>query len=128
MVILGSTGSIGTQALEVIAERPGQFRVVGLAAGGGNVDLLARQVLEVRPAALLATPPERVEPLPLEQLRLLRPDGDPDPEGRALAGRRDVLTKLRTLAFGYGWDTPGLEPLLTDCPYLAGLSALAVGR
>jgi 1-deoxy-D-xylulose-5-phosphate reductoisomerase len=46
VVILGSTGSIGTQALEVIAARPEQFRVVGLAAGGGQVQLLARQALD----------------------------------------------------------------------------------
>jgi 1-deoxy-D-xylulose-5-phosphate reductoisomerase len=46
VVILGSTGSIGTQALEVIAARPGEFRVVGLAAGGGQVQLLARQALQ----------------------------------------------------------------------------------
>jgi 1-deoxy-D-xylulose-5-phosphate reductoisomerase len=46
VVILGSTGSIGTQALEVIAARPEEFRVVGLAAGGGQVQLLARQALE----------------------------------------------------------------------------------
>jgi 1-deoxy-D-xylulose-5-phosphate reductoisomerase len=43
VVILGSTGSIGTQALEVIARNPGRFRVVGLAAGGANPDLLAAQ-------------------------------------------------------------------------------------
>ncbi|MGY4709979.1 1-deoxy-D-xylulose-5-phosphate reductoisomerase [Mycolicibacterium sp. CBM1] len=43
VLILGSTGSIGTQALEVIAENPDRFEVVGLAAGGGNPDLLARQ-------------------------------------------------------------------------------------
>lgn len=46
VVILGSTGSIGTQALEVVAARPGEFRVLGLAAGGGQVQLLARQALE----------------------------------------------------------------------------------
>jgi len=46
VVILGSTGSVGTQALEVVAERPDQFRVVGLAAGGGQVGLLARQALD----------------------------------------------------------------------------------
>ncbi len=46
VVILGSTGSIGTQALEVIAEHPEEFRVVGLAAGGSQVALLARQALE----------------------------------------------------------------------------------
>ncbi|HEY5400104.1 MAG TPA: 1-deoxy-D-xylulose-5-phosphate reductoisomerase, partial [Trebonia sp.] len=43
MVILGSTGSIGTQALDIVRRNPGRFRVVGLAAGGGNPGLLARQ-------------------------------------------------------------------------------------
>ncbi len=42
-MILGSTGSIGTQALDVIAANPDRFEVVGLAAGGGNPDLLAKQ-------------------------------------------------------------------------------------
>ena len=43
VLILGSTGSIGTQALEVIAANPDRFELVGLAAGGGNPDLLAAQ-------------------------------------------------------------------------------------
>lgn len=43
VLILGSTGSIGTQALEVIAENPDRFEVVGLGAGGGNPELLAQQ-------------------------------------------------------------------------------------
>lgn len=43
VLILGSTGSIGTQALDVIAANPERFDVVGLAAGGGNPDLLAEQ-------------------------------------------------------------------------------------
>lgn len=46
VVVLGSTGSVGTQALDVIARNPDRFRVVGLAGGGGNVDLLARQALD----------------------------------------------------------------------------------
>ena len=46
VLILGSTGSIGTQALEVIADNRDRFEVVGLAAGGGNPDLLARQRAE----------------------------------------------------------------------------------
>ena len=49
VVILGSTGSIGSQALDVISSRRDQFRVVALAAGGGNVELLAQQVLDVEP-------------------------------------------------------------------------------
>ena len=47
VVVLGSTGSIGTQALDIARHAPDRFRVVGLAAGGGNVDLLARQALEL---------------------------------------------------------------------------------
>jgi len=46
VVILGSTGSIGTQALEVVTEHPGEFRVVGLAAGGSQIAVLARQALD----------------------------------------------------------------------------------
>ncbi|GAA3959455.1 1-deoxy-D-xylulose-5-phosphate reductoisomerase [Gordonia caeni] len=46
VLILGSTGSIGTQALEVIAEHPELFEVAGLGAGGGNLDLLTRQAAE----------------------------------------------------------------------------------
>lgn len=47
VVILGSTGSIGTQALDVIRRNPDRFRVRGLAAGGSRVDLLAEQSLEL---------------------------------------------------------------------------------
>ena len=54
ILILGSTGSIGTQALEVIADNPEKFEVVGIAAGGGQPDLLIRQ------AQALNLPPERV--------------------------------------------------------------------
>ncbi|MGA7055779.1 MAG: 1-deoxy-D-xylulose-5-phosphate reductoisomerase [Mycobacterium sp.] len=43
VLVLGSTGSIGTQALEVIAANPDRFEVVGLAAGGANLDTLLRQ-------------------------------------------------------------------------------------
>lgn len=49
IAILGSTGSIGRQALEVIAAHPDRFRVAGLAAGG-NAKLLAEQARLFRPA------------------------------------------------------------------------------
>ncbi len=45
-MILGSTGSIGTQALDIARRNPGRFRVAALAAGGGNPELLARQAVE----------------------------------------------------------------------------------
>lgn len=44
VVLLGSTGSIGTQALDVIDRFPDRFEVAGLSAGGGNVELLVAQV------------------------------------------------------------------------------------
>lgn len=44
VVILGSTGSIGTQGLDVISRHPERFTVTGLAAGGAHVRLLAQQV------------------------------------------------------------------------------------
>ncbi|WP_433558596.1 1-deoxy-D-xylulose-5-phosphate reductoisomerase [Pseudonocardia xinjiangensis] len=44
VLVLGSTGSVGTQALDVLAAHPDRFEVTGLAAGGGDLDLLARQV------------------------------------------------------------------------------------
>jgi 1-deoxy-D-xylulose-5-phosphate reductoisomerase len=46
VVILGSTGSIGTQALDIVRRNPDRFRVVALAAGGGNPELLAQQAVE----------------------------------------------------------------------------------
>jgi 1-deoxy-D-xylulose-5-phosphate reductoisomerase len=47
VVLLGSTGSIGTQAVDVVRRNPDRFRVVGLSAGGGRVDELARQALDL---------------------------------------------------------------------------------
>ena len=47
VVILGATGSIGTQAVDVVLAAPERLRVVGLGAGGGRVDLLARQALQL---------------------------------------------------------------------------------
>jgi 1-deoxy-D-xylulose-5-phosphate reductoisomerase len=55
VVILGSTGSIGTQALDVIRRNRGRFRVVGLAASGSNVELLAAQAVELQVEAVAVT-------------------------------------------------------------------------
>jgi 1-deoxy-D-xylulose-5-phosphate reductoisomerase len=47
VVLLGSTGSIGTQTVDIVRANPERFRVVALGAGGGNVALLAAQALEL---------------------------------------------------------------------------------
>jgi 1-deoxy-D-xylulose-5-phosphate reductoisomerase len=49
VTLLGSTGSIGTQALDVIRRNPDRFRVAGLSAAGMNQELLAGQVREFLP-------------------------------------------------------------------------------
>jgi 1-deoxy-D-xylulose-5-phosphate reductoisomerase len=46
LVLLGSTGSIGTQAADIVRRNPGRFRLTALAAGGSKADLLANQALE----------------------------------------------------------------------------------
>lgn len=52
IAIIGSTGSIGTQALEVIRENPQHFSVEVLVANS-NADLLVKQALEFRPNAVV---------------------------------------------------------------------------
>jgi 1-deoxy-D-xylulose-5-phosphate reductoisomerase len=47
IVLLGSTGSIGTQAIDIVRRHPDRFRVVAVGAGGGSVTRLAAQALEL---------------------------------------------------------------------------------
>jgi 1-deoxy-D-xylulose-5-phosphate reductoisomerase len=53
LAVLGSTGSIGRQTLDVVRSLPGRFNVIALAAGG-NVTLLEEQVREFRPRFVCA--------------------------------------------------------------------------
>ncbi|MGD1912834.1 MAG: 1-deoxy-D-xylulose-5-phosphate reductoisomerase [Rivularia sp. (in: cyanobacteria)] len=48
ITLIGSTGSIGTQTLDIVAQNPEQFQIVGLAAGR-NVELLASQIRQFQP-------------------------------------------------------------------------------
>jgi len=58
VVVLGSTGSVGTQALDLISANPDRFTVAGLAAGGGDLELLARQAREHRVPRVAVSRPE----------------------------------------------------------------------
>ena len=72
VLILGSTGSIGTQALEVTSEAgPDRFRVVGLAAGGGRAELLSDQIRSTGARAVAVA-----DPAAAERLRAQFPDLD----------------------------------------------------
>ncbi|GGM39078.1 1-deoxy-D-xylulose 5-phosphate reductoisomerase [Longimycelium tulufanense] len=65
VLVLGSTGSIGTQALDVVRRSPDRFRVVGLAAGGADPATLAAQALEFGAAAVAVARASAVEDLQL---------------------------------------------------------------
>jgi 1-deoxy-D-xylulose-5-phosphate reductoisomerase len=65
IAVLGSTGSIGTQAIDVVRAAPSRFRVVALAAGGDNVELLAQQALELKVEAVAVARASAVQDLQL---------------------------------------------------------------
>ena len=67
VLVLGSTGSIGTQTLDVIRSLPTHFQVVGLAAGS-NLDLLAQQAREFHPQLLWCERAARAAPAALADL------------------------------------------------------------
>src|SRR5699024_1541357 len=58
VVLLGSTGSIGTQTLEVVAARPDRFAVVALAAGGADPELIVAQARSTGATAVAVADPQ----------------------------------------------------------------------
>ncbi|MBI5068659.1 MAG: 1-deoxy-D-xylulose-5-phosphate reductoisomerase [Deltaproteobacteria bacterium] len=101
IAILGSTGSIGVQALDVVSRHPGRFEVVGLAAGK-NAARLAEQVARHRPRFVAMADPAAAR----ELQGLLGPGGPellPAPEGVALmASLPEVEFVLAAIAGGAG--------------------------
>jgi 1-deoxy-D-xylulose-5-phosphate reductoisomerase len=63
IVLLGSTGSIGTQAADIVRRNPERFRITGLAAGGSNPQLLAAQALEFGAQAVAIANPRALPAL-----------------------------------------------------------------
>lgn len=60
LAILGSTGSIGRQTIDVVRAFPDRFRIIGLAAGE-NIDLLQQQIAEFRPKFVYCRNPEALQ-------------------------------------------------------------------
>ena len=75
VVLLGSTGSIGTQALDVVRRNPDRFRVVGLGAGGGRVGDLAVQALEFGAEVIAVSRASALEDLQLALYAHAQPRG-----------------------------------------------------
>jgi 1-deoxy-D-xylulose-5-phosphate reductoisomerase len=85
--ILGSTGSIGTQAIDVAEHAPDRFRVTALAAGGGNPALLAEQAARLRVEAVGVSDPAAAEELTARLAELWPADA---PAPKVLAGPDSV--------------------------------------
>ena len=103
LVVLGSTGSIGRQTLDVVRAFPDRFRVVGLAAGS-NVDLLQAQAAEFNPTLLYTPSPAftrdmlgNAEFTPMEEM-VCHPDTDIVMVGTV--GRVGLLPTIRALQEG----------------------------
>ena len=71
--ILGSTGSIGTQTLDIVRENPDKFKVIGLAAGN-NITLLAEQIREFKPQIVAIRSTDK-----LSELKTAITDVNPQP-------------------------------------------------
>ncbi|ABW25612.1 1-deoxy-D-xylulose-5-phosphate reductoisomerase [Acaryochloris marina] len=83
ITLLGSTGSIGTQTLDIVAQYPDQFRIVGMAAGR-NIELLSQQIRQFRPEIVAIADPNQ-----LSDLKDAIADVDPQPQ--LLAGEAGVV-------------------------------------
>src|SRR5262249_43955252 len=62
LTVLGSTGSIGTNTLDVVRQNPDRFQVFALAAGR-NIELLAKQINEFRPKVAVVEASALIPPL-----------------------------------------------------------------
>ena len=122
VLVLGSTGSIGTQALEVIAANPDRFEVVGLAAGGGNPDLLARQRAETGVTNIAVADPAAAAKVgdithigPDAAVRLIQ-DTEADVVLNALVGALGLEPTLAALATGARLALANKESLVAGGP------------
>lgn len=115
ITLLGSTGSIGTQTLEIVAEYPEQFRIVGLAAGR-NITLLAQQIRAFRPSIVAISNPEQ-----LPELKALITDINPQPI--LVAGDEGIIEVAR-----YG-DSEAVVTGIVGCAgLLPTIAAIEAGK
>lgn len=115
ITLLGSTGSIGTQTLDIVTHHPDQFRIVGLAAGR-NVTLLAEQVRQFQPE-IVAIWDETQLP------KLKAAIADITPEPIILAGESGVVEVAR-----YG-DSEAVVTGIVGCAgLLPTIAAIKAGK
>jgi 1-deoxy-D-xylulose-5-phosphate reductoisomerase len=138
VVLLGSTGSIGTQAADVIRRNLDRFRIAGLAAGGGNPGLLASQAIEFG-AEVVAVEREEAAAAVSEALHaggalphpevLAGPDGVAEAAAwpcdvvlNAVTGFSGLAATLAALRAGRVLALANKESLIAGGPLVAGLA------
>lgn len=115
ITLLGSTGSIGTQTLDIVAQAPDQFRIVGMAAGR-NVELFAQQIRQFRPQIVAICDQDK-----LSDLREAIADLDPQPI--ILAGESGVVEVAK-----YG-DAEAVVTGIVGCAgLLPTIAAIGAGK
>lgn len=131
VLLLGSTGSIGTQALQVVAANPDRFEIVGLAAGGGNPELLAAQRAETGVGNIAVADAQVGEALdapyrgPDAVTRMVQ-DTEADVVLNALVGALGLRPTLAALATGARLALANKESLIAGGPLV--LAAAAPGQ
>jgi 1-deoxy-D-xylulose-5-phosphate reductoisomerase len=144
IILLGSTGSIGTQAADIISRNPDRFRLTAIAAGGGHPDQLARQAIDLGVEVVAVASPAAVSDLraalaaagPADGARRKLPEVIAGADAIAdLAARPcDVVLNAVTGAVGLGATLAALragrvlalankESLIMGGPLVAGLAA-----
>lgn len=115
ITLLGSTGSIGTQTLDIVSEHPDKFRIVGLAAGR-NVELFAAQIRQFRPQIAAISAADKLPELQ-EAIK------DLDPQPILLAGEAGVIEVAR-----YG-DSQSVVTGIVGCAgLLPTIAAIEAGK
>ena len=115
ITLLGSTGSIGTQTLDIVEHHPDKFRLVGIAAGS-NVALLAEQVLKFKPEIVAICDKSKVDELKGAIAAL-------DPQPTVLAGEEGVVEVAR-----YG-DAEAVVTGIVGCAgLLPTIAAIEAGK
>ncbi|MBD3778232.1 1-deoxy-D-xylulose-5-phosphate reductoisomerase [Cellulomonas sp. ES6] len=119
VVLLGSTGSIGTQAVDVITRNPDRFRVTGLSAGGADPAALARQAVALGAQTVAVADPDAAGTVFAELVRAsadagLRQMGvevltGPDAATQLAARGADVVLNGITGSVGLGPTLAALE-------------------
>jgi 1-deoxy-D-xylulose-5-phosphate reductoisomerase len=107
LTILGCTGSIGANTLDVVRQNPDRFQVFALAAGK-NIELLARQIREFHPAVVVVQ-----DAADLHRIRLLlSASGTPIPE---LLSGPEALVRISV--------APNIDTVMSSIVGVAGLEA-----